>query len=142
MKKYEQSMISVIIPTRNRCKSLNRTLESIEKCKYDDLYEIIVVDNGSSDATHSVCEKKKKNLPIRYIYDERPGLHVGRNVGYQQSKGEILVYLDDDVILQEQFLQTVSEYMNTEEKIGLLTGNVNFITENGQTVRKLEHNAT
>jgi glycosyltransferase involved in cell wall biosynthesis len=90
--------LSIIIPTRNRSDCLVNALIALQKQKYNiSELDIIVVDNGSTDNTRQVVESFAEKLPsLRYFYASEPGLHVGRHVGMQEAKTEILCYLDDD----------------------------------------------
>ena len=75
--------LSIVIPTKNRAKLLRTVLESIERQPADQReFEVIVVDNGSTDETKMVAEEFGERIRnYRYFYDARPGLHVGRNRG-------------------------------------------------------------
>lgn len=101
--------LSIVIPTKNRAELLRKALESIEKQSADqNIFEVIIVDNGSTDDTKAVArEYKRKIKNCRYFYDARPGLHVGRNKGLLESRGELVGYLDDDVILFPNWINTV-----------------------------------
>lgn len=101
--------LSIVIPTKNRANMLRVALESIEKQKADiGAFEVVVIDNGSTDKTKDVVmEYRKRNKNCRYFYDARPGLHVGRNRGLLESRGELVGYLDDDVILFPDWINTV-----------------------------------
>lgn len=101
--------LSIVIPTKNRGDLLKKVLESIEKQPADqNIFEVLVIDNGSIDETRKVAkEYQTKIRNYRYIYDARPGLHVGRNRGILESRGEIVGYLDDDVILFPDWINTV-----------------------------------
>jgi glycosyltransferase involved in cell wall biosynthesis len=119
-------MISIIIPTFNRCELLKNTIESILKHNSNfALYEIIAVDNGSTDETKNVVEeiqKRKPELTLKYFYDEIPGLLTGRHRGYKEAKGEILTFIDDDVEVSETWLDGIIECMKSRSEIALLTG--------------------
>ena len=101
--------LSVIIPTLNRAELLNRTLQSLSnQTLSSDDYEIIIIDNGSIDNTKEICDIwKSKFKNYIYIYDNRPGLHIGRNRGYLESRGDILVYGDDDIEVTDTWLETI-----------------------------------
>ena len=103
--------LSVIIPTRNRAKYLQGALNSLTRQTYPpQLFEILVVDNGSSDHTKATCDAYQNRIPnLRYCYDETPGLHVGRHVGMKMAKSDILVYADDDIEAFTTWLAGISE---------------------------------
>lgn len=109
--------LSVIIPTRNRAKLLYNTLLSIVDQTLDqDVFEVIVCDNNSIDETEEITrqfEKKIKNL--RYIKTINPGLHVGRNKGYLEAQGEIMVFADDDIEALPEWLFTINEVFRDKE---------------------------
>lgn len=73
--------VSIIIPTLNRAVSLKKTIESVFANKFQN-YELIIVDNGSTDSTRSVCEVFSAKPNLVYLYDETPGLLTGRHVGF------------------------------------------------------------
>ena len=113
--------LSIVIPTRNRAAFLGKVLESVAKQPADpDIFEVLVIDNGSTDETKDVAKGfhgKIKNF--RYFYDARPGLHVGRNKGLLKSRGELVGYLDDDVILFPNWINTVLKAFEDEETMGM-----------------------
>jgi glycosyltransferase involved in cell wall biosynthesis len=84
--------------TRNRSPQLEHAIQSLlNQTINHGFFEIIVVDNGSVDDTRFVVGGFAHHSNIRYYYDPAPGLHIGRHVGFHQAKGEILVYVDDDI---------------------------------------------
>ena len=91
--------VSVIIPTRNRSPFLRRCLESLTtQTAAADSFEVIVVDNGSTDDTKQVVDSYRSRLPqLRYVEEKVPGLHRGRNRGCLEARGSILLYGDDDI---------------------------------------------
>jgi len=119
-------LISIIIPTFNRADQLNRTLFSLVELKTPKhLFEIIIVDNGSTDKTKEVIEKyinQNKGFTIKYFYDDIPGLLTGRHRGAKEAKGEILTFIDDDILVSETWLNTIYSVMSSRVDIGFLTG--------------------
>lgn len=110
--------LSVIIPTRNRCQSLKGVLESISKQSFPkENYEVIVVDNGSTDDTKSVVKEYYGKQNLQYYYDDCPGLHVGRHDGMKLAKGDILVYADDDIEAFPSWLEGINESFQDESVV-------------------------
>ena len=101
--------LSVIIPTLNRANLLLKALDSLLHQTFSqEFFEVIVVDNGSNDETKEVVESfngKIKNLV--YIYDQSPGLHIGRHQGLLASHSNILVYADDDIKAFPSWLEAI-----------------------------------
>lgn len=86
-------------------------------------YEMILVDNGSTDETKSLCDKwQDKITNFKYIYDDHPGLHIGRNIGYQQSCSEIIVFADDDIIATDTWLEAIVDGFERHPEAVLIGG--------------------
>ncbi|MDJ0703956.1 MAG: glycosyltransferase [Leptolyngbyaceae cyanobacterium MO_188.B28] len=100
---------SVIIPTRNRSVLLEKVLRSLLSQSLSSTeFEVIIVDNGSTDNTRDVVEAFIPLLPnLRYIYEPHPGLHAGRHRGFQEAQSNILVYADDDIEAFPTWLETI-----------------------------------
>jgi glucosyl-dolichyl phosphate glucuronosyltransferase len=102
-------VISLVIPTYNRAHVLKRALHSAVNLDYpSDRYEIIVVDNGSTDATPAAVKDAQDRKPkhrINYIREERLGLHNARHAGVWAAKGNILVFTDDDATFAPGWLR-------------------------------------
>jgi len=115
--------LSVIIPTRNRAMVLEKALQSIvNQTISQNHFEVIVVDNGSTDDTKSIVDsfvKKIKNLV--YIYDENSGLHIGRHRGLLVAHADVLVYGDDDIEATPTWLEGVIESFE-DESVALVGG--------------------
>ncbi len=87
---------SIIIPTYNRAALLDRCLKSICLQTFKN-FEVIVIDDGSTDSTRAVCEKYQSILDLSYIYQENwGGPAKPRNVGIKNSKAEYIAFLDSD----------------------------------------------
>ena len=100
--------ISIIIPTYNRVEKLKRCLSHITNQSVDrSIYEIIIVDDCSKDSTPEFCNKYiEKNSNVIYIRNEQnQGLATTRNIGIRASKGTHLVFLDNDLLTDYNFLQ-------------------------------------
>ncbi|MDF1582306.1 MAG: glycosyltransferase [Methyloprofundus sp.] len=100
---------SIIICTYNRAESLKDTLAALHKqqtVNYKD-WEIIIVDNNSKDHTRQVVEKAQHDWPqLRYVFEEKQGLSYARNHGIACATGEVIVFTDDDVLPEPEWLET------------------------------------
>lgn len=104
--------VSVIIPTYNRVKDLNECLNSII-VQTTLPKEIIVIDDGDDDKTESLIANRKKELEergvlLRYIRKKREkSLTISRNIGVENANGDIILFLDDDVILDKNYIKEI-----------------------------------
>ncbi len=118
-------MLSIIIPTRNRSELLQKALESLTKQTLNaNQFEVLVVDNGSTDNTAEVCQRFQGKLEkLRYFYEATPGLHIGRHKGYEEACGDILVYIDDDIEALPNWLEAIQDCFSNPE-VALVGGNI------------------
>ncbi|MDU2673168.1 MAG: glycosyltransferase [Clostridium sp.] len=100
--------VSVVICTYNRESYLKLCLEGLFKNNEDrSLYEVIVIDNKSTDNTRQIVESFKVNEEIRYVYEERVGLSNARNRGINEANYDIIAYLDDDAIPEKGYINNI-----------------------------------
>ncbi len=105
-------VLSVIIPTFNRADILKECLNALahQDLPFED-YEVIVVDDGSHDETRSVLEKcKEKHRNFFFFHQKNQGQGIARNLGVQHAKGNIIVLIGDDIIVNENFLSEHLRY--------------------------------
>ncbi|MFI5203013.1 MAG: glycosyltransferase family 2 protein [Flavobacteriales bacterium] len=105
-----QPFISVIIPTYNRGSLIRHSILSVLNQDYPN-YEIIVVDDGSSDHTREVINEFF-NTKIRYFYIDNSERGAARNFGAKQSKGEYVTFLDSDDIMYPHYLSEAVRLVN------------------------------
>lgn len=100
--------VSVLICTRNRAVSLRETLASIAAMNPGAVaaWEVVVVDNGSTDQTQTVLRDFANRLPLRVVTEARPGLAVARNSGLRAARGEIILFTDDDCVVAPDWMAT------------------------------------
>jgi glycosyltransferase involved in cell wall biosynthesis len=98
-------MVSVVIPAYNQAQYLAGAIQSVLTQSNRD-FEVIVVDDGSTDDTPQVTSKF--DTDIRYIYQENQGLAGSRNTGIREAKGEYIALLDSDDEWSPEFLQTMT----------------------------------
>ena len=100
--------VSIVIPTYNRKPILLKCLDSLENQKLNKNvgnYEIIVVDDGSTDGTTSWIKNNREKIPHVVLYEqEHGGPALGRNLGVIKSKYEIIIFIDSDLIVLEDFI--------------------------------------
>lgn len=101
-------MISVIVCTYNRSESLRRTLVSLAQLQApsDTPWELLVVDNNSTDETAEVVEtfSRSSSFPVRYAFAGNKGLSHARNEGIRVARGDIIAFTDDDVTVDSRWL--------------------------------------
>jgi len=119
--------VSVVIPCYNHAHFLEQAIESVLTQSYRD-FEIIVVDDGSTDDTAEVV---RKYSPVCYIYQENSGLSAARNTGLRHSRGEFLVFLDADDRLLPDALETGVRCMREHPECAFVSGHCRVIDSNG-----------
>jgi len=96
--------VSVIIPTYNRKDWILDTLNSLSRQTFPrDRYEVIVVDDGSTDGTAAIAGKEFP-FDLHYVWQPNQGDAAARNLGVQHSQADILVFLDDDILVEPDYL--------------------------------------
>jgi len=119
-------MLTVIICTYNRSKYIGNLLESIAA---NDLpkseYEILLVDNNCTDNTREICNAfaaAHPDVQFRYTVEPEQGLSAARNKGIKEAKGDIIVYIDDDALVDTWYLRIIVEYMSVHPEIDAVGG--------------------
>ncbi len=119
--------VSAIISTRNRSQHLKDALLGLVRQEYPcDQYEIIVVDNGSTDDTREVVEDMNSQgaARISYLYEPVVGLSQARNTGAGAAKGDIIAYTDDDAIPDSKWLMSLAAIFQQEENVACVGGKI------------------
>jgi glycosyltransferase involved in cell wall biosynthesis len=116
---------TLIVPTRDRSLTLADTLDSVLHHALQPT-EIIVVDNGSSDETPEVVERAARgsSVPLRRIYEARSGSNIARDAGARAARGQLLLFLDDDVTLADGWLRGLLEAFATSAWVHIVAGRV------------------
>lgn len=118
--------VSVVIPTYNCAKFLGRTIDSALKQTYRD-FEIIVVDDGSTDGTQALVAAYKES--VRYVYQSNQGASAARNAALSRASGEFIAYLDaDDLWLPDKLARQV-EFLDAHSTCGFVHTEVSVIDE-------------
>jgi hypothetical protein len=113
----EVPMVSLVIVTSNNKRILTECLYSVNSVEYSNL-EVIVVDNGSSDGTSSLISEKFPR--VRIIRSERNlGYAAGNNLGIRNARGSYIILLNDDTMVEPQFITRLVEAMEIEPRAAL-----------------------
>lgn len=96
--------ISVIIPVYNHAHTLERSLRSLAAQTIKPL-EVIIINDGSTDNFNEVIKQIKKNLPIKIIEQENKGANAARNLGWQMTTGDYIIFWDADTVAQPEMLE-------------------------------------
>jgi len=128
-------MVSVVIPAYNAADFIERTLESVLAQTYRS-YEVIVVDDGSSDGTHQIVERwlARTGVEGRCIRQPNKKIAAARNSGMKASRGEFIALLDHDDLWTPLKLETVMAEFVSHPDVDLVCHNER-ITRDGETVR-------
>jgi glycosyltransferase involved in cell wall biosynthesis len=119
-------VFSVVVPTFNRADVLGQTLESLRTQEGDISYEVVVVDNNSSDNTGSVARdfQARSGGLIRYVFEGEQGSSAARNAGTRSARGTVVAFVDDDVIAGPGWLQAMAEIFGTHPDAWCVGGRV------------------
>lgn len=100
---------SVIIPVYNSEKTIECCIESITNTSFDD-YEIIIVNDGSSDKSDEICKEHAKRIPqIKYFYKENGGVSSARNLGLDNAVGKYILFVDSDDSVAENYFDELNK---------------------------------
>lgn len=134
------SVISVIIPAYNEEHNISRALNSlIDQTLDKSLFEVIVVDDNSTDKTIEIVEKslKKSNLNYKLLKNEnRRGLSYSRNSGLKEARGEYILFLDADDFISKYYLERMLKEMNSKN-VDLVSCKIVVTDNKGKPLRKL-----
>jgi len=110
--------VSIIVPVLNRQEIIGKCIESLLKLDYPS-FEVVVVDNGSTDNTREVV----LNYPVKLVVKEGGGPYVARNEGIREANGEIVAFTDSDCIVSQNWLRNLIKNY-TDNKIGGVCGEI------------------
>lgn len=114
--------ITVIVCTYNRCESLAKALDSVAASTLPNSveWEVLVMDNNSSDRTHEVVEDSCRRHPgrLRYVFEPRQGKSHALNAAVREARGDILAFMDDDVTVEPTWLQNLTASLKDGEWAG------------------------
>jgi glycosyltransferase involved in cell wall biosynthesis len=128
------SLVSIIVPCYNQAHFLNESLISVLEQTYNN-WECIIVNDGSPDNTESVAKIwLNKDNRFKYIYKENGGLSGARNSGIKISRGDYILPLDADDILDKSFLKRLLPELEKNKSLGLVTCFSKFFLNNKENI--------
>lgn len=122
----EKPLFSLIIPVYNAQKTIKRTLLSVLNQTYNN-YEVIVVNDGSSDLTPNIVAEFSAYSQVTVINQINAGVSAARNSGIKQARGEYVLFLDADDWVDDNFLMIFKQNLDAwpAESVELIVGNLN-----------------
>ena len=137
----KQPLFSIIIPTYNRAHLLSIAIQSVLDQTFDD-WELIVVDDGSTDDTKKVVEKFERE-GVRYVYQENKELSAARNTGIRAAFGSYICFLDDDdYYLPTHLFELSKEILKKNQPIAFFrSGTLQKIRANTRKLPNYQHDS-
>ena len=125
--------VTVAICTWNRAELLELALERMARLVVppDTWWELVVVNNNSTDNTDKVLERFERRLPLRRVFEPMPGLSNARNTALREAKGDYVLWTDDDVLVSEGWLGGFVESVRANPSASLYGGPIDaaFLVE-------------
>lgn len=124
---------SVIIPPCNRRHLLKPVIDSVLNQTYKD-FELILIDDGSSDNTGEFIPDNYQDRRIKYFYKVNEERGAARNFGLQKASGNYAVFLDSDDLMMVHYLSTLSQTINEHPEYCFLAAKYNFLYPDGEQI--------
>ncbi|RDY62028.1 glycosyltransferase [Flagellimonas nanhaiensis] len=106
--------LSIIVPVYNRPDEIRELLESLKVQDFNSAFEVVIIEDGSTESSEEIVEKFRDGLQISYYFKENSGPGDSRNYGMQKAKGNYFIILDSDCILPKQYLTEVNKELQKE----------------------------
>jgi glycosyltransferase involved in cell wall biosynthesis len=114
--------ISIVIPTHNRAETLRNAMDSVLQLQGEANFEFVIVDNNSTDHTRQIVESY---APLaKYVFEGNTSFTMARKAGADNASGDILLYLDDDVLVRSGSLRRIVEVFTQHPDCGLIAGRI------------------
>ncbi|MEO6860501.1 MAG: glycosyltransferase family A protein, partial [Microcoleus sp.] len=126
--------VSVVIPSYNSTQFLPEAIESVLEQSYPP-FEVIVVDDGSTDETKEVCDRYPT---VKYVYQNNQGVAAARNTGLRVSTGEYILFLDSDDCLLPEAIEIGVKHINALPEVGFVFGRYFFYSIQPDGLYKVE----
>lgn len=97
---------SIIVPVYNRIAEVEDLLQSLDNQTVKN-FELVIVEDGSTQKCDSAISKYKDSFPVKYIYKENEGRSIARNVGMENATGDYFIFFDSDCVIPEQYFEVL-----------------------------------
>lgn len=112
-----EKKVSIIMPVYNAERTVEKSIHSVLDQTYTN-YELIVIDDGSTDKTNMICQKFTQNDKITYILKGNEGVSKARNIGIEKATGDYICFIDSDDQYEKEYLQTmIDEIIKTKSDL-------------------------
>lgn len=129
-------MTSIIVCTYNREKYLPNTLKCLKnQSAPSDTYEIVIINNNSTDSTDKICQnfvQENSQLQISYHIEYNQGHTYARNRGIKEAKEDLLAFIDDDAFVNHDYVKNVDYFFNNFPHVSAIGGKITPIYESGE----------
>ena len=113
-------MISVVIPAFNEEEHIGACLASLAAQETSQTFEVIVVDNASTDNTAAIARRYASRMNLRIVHEPRKGRGRARRTGYRVAKGDIFLSTDADIVLPPHWVETMSTTLRRKKAVGVV----------------------
>lgn len=130
-------LFSVLVPVYNVEKYLDECIQSIlNQSVYD--YEVILVDDGSTDNSGIICDQYAKKCPnkIKVIHKQNEGLISARRIGILHAKGDFCLFVDSDDYVEKNWLEVIAKYINGTPNLDMLIFSYQYVN-NGKVIQRI-----
>ena len=135
-------LVSIVVPVYNSSKYLARCLDSILMQTFRD-YEVIVVDDGSTDSSASICDAyAEKYKMIKVIHQNNAGVSAARNKGIDESRGKYLMFVDSDDYIDTNMLDVAVSKIEEYDADLFISGDIEEYVSNGKITNSVKRTIT
>ena len=128
------TFFSIVVPVYNRPEEIRELLESLLRQDYTEDFEVVIVEDGSTESSEAIVQSFQESLQISYYFKENSGPGDSRNYGMKKAKGNYYIILDSDCILPQQYLTEVDKGL--KEKFVHCFGGPDAADQSFTTVQK------
>ena len=116
-------MYSILIATYNGSATLERVLNKlINQQDFDGNYEIVVVDNASTDGTAELLKSMEATSKVKYVFESKQGKNCALNTGLEHCLGDMILLIDDDILVDENWLSIIANYEEAHPDVEVFGG--------------------